>query len=68
MAGLQPLYMYAPNYISGNTFALILTMDIVVLLIPQYTVLASILPGHRNWIEVAGVFFGCIVISAFFNP
>ena len=60
------LYIYAPKYISGNTLTLILTSDVVVMLIFQYTVLSSIHPGQRNWIEVVGVIlvlFGCSVSS-----
>ena len=60
------LYIYAPRYISGNTFALILTSDVVFMLVAQYTVLSSILPGHRNWLEVVGVLLvllGCSMTS-----
>ena len=65
-AVLWRLYIYAPRYISGNTLTLILTSDVVVMLIFQYTVLSSIHPGHRNWIEVVGVILvllGCSVSS-----
>ena len=65
-AVLWRLYLYAPKYISGNTLTIILTSDVVVMLIFQYTVLSSIHPGHRNWIEVAGVFLvllGCSMAS-----
>ena len=65
-AVLWRLYIYAPKYISGNTLTLILTSDVVVMLIFQYTVLSSIYPGHRNWIEVVGVILvllGCSVAS-----
>ena len=54
-AVLWRLYIYAPRFISGNTLTLILASDVVVMLIFQYTVLSSIHPGHRNWIEVVGV-------------
>ena len=53
-AGMWHFYTYAPKYISGNTFTLILTTDVVIMLICQYTFLSPILPGHRNWIEVTG--------------
>ncbi len=46
--------------ISGMTFNIIASTAVVFFLIPQYTILASILPGHKNWMEVAGV---CIVFS-----
>ena len=65
-AVLWRLYIYAPKYISGNTLKLILTSDVVVMLIFQYTVLSSIHPGHRNWIEVVGVtlvLLGCSMAS-----
>ena len=41
-------------YISGNTINIILSTTVVLMLLPQYTVLSSIHPGHRNWIEVVG--------------
>ena len=65
-AVLWHLYIYAPKHISGNTLTIILTSDVVVMLIFQYTVLSSIHPGHRNWIEVVGVFLvllGCSMAS-----
>ena len=64
--GLFALYIYGPKYISGITFAIIVTTDVVFLLLSQYTVLSSILPGHRNWMEVAGVvlvLLGCSMSS-----
>ena len=54
-AGIWPLYIYAPKFISGNTFSLIVSTEVVFMLLSQYTVLSSVLPGHRNWIEVLGV-------------
>ena len=36
------------------------------MLVPQYTFLSSIHPGHKNWIEVMGailVFLGCTLSS-----
>ena len=65
-AVLWRLYIYAPKHISGNTLTLILTSNVVIMLIFQYTVLSSIHPGHRNWIEVIGVILvlaGCSVSS-----
>ena len=62
--GLFALYIYGPKYISGNTFTLILTTDVISMLKAQYTVLSSILPGHGNWMEVIGVIFvllGCSI-------
>ena len=54
-AGVWPLCIITPKYISGNTFTLIISTDVVFMLILQYTVLSSILPGHQNWIEGVGV-------------
>ena len=61
-----PTYMYAARYISGTTISMIVTSAVVFMLIPQYTVLSTIFPGNRNWIEVVGVIFvllGCSLKS-----
>ena len=47
--------LYAVQCISGNVINFITSTSVVLLLIPQYTVLSSVLPGHRNWMEVVGV-------------
>ena len=52
---MWPLYMYAVQFISGNTINMIFCTSVVIMLITQYTVLSSILPGHQNWIEAVGV-------------
>ena len=52
---LWPLYIYVFQYISGNTFNIIWSTSTVFMLLAQYTILSSILPGHRNWMEVFGV-------------
>ena len=54
-AAMWPLYLYACRYISGNTVNIIWSTKVVLFLVIQYTLLSSILPGKRNWIEVAGV-------------
>ena len=54
-AVIWPLCIYAPKYISGNTISLIYSAEVGLMLIPQYTVLSRVLPGHRNWMEVLGV-------------
>ena len=54
-AAMWPLMMFSAKTISGNTITLICSMSIVGMLIPQYTVLSSIHPGNRNWMEVVGV-------------
>ena len=52
---MWPLYMFAIKYISGNTFNIISSSMVVLMLVTQYTVLSSVLPGHRNWVEILGV-------------
>ena len=54
-AGIWPLYIYGPNHISGNTITRIMSTQVAFMLIAQYTVLSSILPGHKNWMEVLGI-------------
>ena len=56
---MWPIYMFAARYISGTTINMIVTTSVVFMLIPQYTLLSSIQPGNRNWVEVAGV---CLVL------
>ena len=60
------LYCTTSKYISGPLIGVICTTEVVVMLISQYTVLSSILPGHRNWMEVVGVILvmlGCSMSS-----
>ena len=52
---IWPLFIYQTKTIAGNTASLIMSTQVVFMLISQYTVLSSILPGHRNWMEVVGV-------------
>ena len=52
---VYPIYLYALKHVSANTYVLITSTMVVFLLVAQYTVLSSILPGNRNWIEVVGV-------------
>ena len=47
-AAIWPLYIYGPKYISGHTVSAIISRQVVMMLIFQYTVLSSIHPGHRN--------------------
>ena len=54
-AFIWPLFMYGSRTISGNTVAIIVSSNVVLMLFSQYTVLSSIHPGHRNWMEVVGV-------------
>ena len=59
---IWPLYLYSVEHISGNTFVLISCTTIVILLGAQYTVLSSILPGNRNWMELVGV--GLVLVGS----
>ena len=54
---LWPAFYYAVKYLSGNTVNMVFSTSVVFFLISQYTVLSSIHPGHRNWMEVVGVCF-----------
>ena len=49
-----PLLLYAVQRLSGNTINIINSTSVVLMLVPQYTVLLSILPGQRNWMEGVG--------------
>ena len=65
---IWPLYIYAAKYISGNTVTIVNGTSVVCMLVPQYTVLSSINPGNRNWMEVLGavlVLFGSAMGSVF---
>ena len=44
----------AAFYLSGNTVNIVISTMVVLMLMTQYTILSSIYPGHRNWIEVLG--------------
>ncbi len=44
------------QWISGSTFNIIISTLVVFSLIPQYTILSSILPGQKNCMEVVGAF------------
>ena len=54
-AFLWVFYLYAIQVVSGNTLNMIACLSPIVMLIPQYTVLSSLYPGNKNWIEVVGV-------------
>ena len=55
-AAIWPLVIYGSSTVHGNTVTIIASTAVVFMLISQYTVLSSILPGHRNWMEVVRVF------------
>ena len=48
-------YCIGIRYLSANTANILSCTQVVFMLIPQYTILSSIYPGHRNWIEVVGI-------------
>ncbi len=48
--------VYAMQLVSGPLSSIILSSSVVLFLIPQYTILSSVLPGNKNWMEVVGVF------------
>ena len=50
--------LFMLNVFSGTTLDLIWTSEVMFLLISQYTMLSSALPGHKNWMEVVGVIGG----------
>ncbi len=59
-----PAYMYAASRVKGTTLAIIASSVVMWMLIAQYTILSSIYPGHRNWIEIVGavmVFTGAVL-------
>ncbi len=49
-------FILSLQYTSGTIVSIIISTSVVFLLIPQYTILASLLPGNRNWMEVTGAF------------
>ena len=52
---LWPFYIYGIRYISANFFNIICSLSVILMLVAQYTVLKSILPGKGNWLEVCGI-------------
>ena len=48
--------MYTCQMIGGIRASLVFSLQMVVMLILQYTLMSSIMPGHHNWIEVLGAF------------
>ena len=48
------LNVYAAHIIGGVRVSLIFSLRILIHLLVQYTVMKSVLPGHRNLIEVVG--------------
>ena len=52
---LWPTLYFGAKYLSGNTLNIVFSTSVLFFLLAQYTVLSSKHPGHRNWMEVAGV-------------
>ena len=50
--------VYTSNAIGGMLASLVFSLQILVMLILQYTLMSSIMPGHHNWLET----FGAIVL------
>ena len=63
---IYPLFCYGSLLISGSLNAIIRSLLLLIVLAAQYLLMKDIFPGHRNWIEVVGVFlvlFGAIFSS-----
>ena len=59
-------FPYAMQYIPPTVFAFIQSLQLVVLLVLQYTALNKVLPGLGNWPEIFGAvlcFIGCMTGS-----
>ena len=54
-AAIWPLSIYQAKTVTGNTATLIMSTQVAFMLIAQYPVLSSVLPGNRNWMEIVGV-------------
>ncbi len=51
-----PCLLYATSSISGQTLSIMSSLQTIIMVAAQYSVLREILPGHRNWEELFGVF------------
>ena len=58
--------VYAAHIIGGVRVSLVLSLRILIHLLVQYTFMKSVLPGHRNWIEVVGALV--LVLGAAISP
>ena len=59
-------FPYCMQYIPPTVFAFIRSLQLVVLLVLQYTALSEVLPGLGNWLEIFGAvlcFIGCMIVS-----
>ena len=58
--------MYACQIIGGIRASLVFSLQIVVMLVLQYSLMKSIMPGHQNWVEVLGA--GIILFGVVLQP
>ena len=62
---MMPMLLYASLLIAGSLVPIIFSTGLIIVLIAQYTFLKDIHPGHRNWIEIAGVI--CVLFGSIFS-
>ncbi len=55
-AGVILCMLYATKTVSGHTICIMSSLQMILMLAAQYSILEEILPGHRNWQELVGVF------------
>ncbi len=74
------MYMGCPNFMAlgtilfklstcsivGHTIAIFGSFTTVIMVGAQYTILQHILPGHRNWQELMGVFL--VICGSMLTP
>ena len=58
--------VYAAHMLGGIRFGLVNTLQVLVFLFLQYTLMKDIMPGYMNWIEVLGS--GILVFGAAIKP
>ncbi len=63
--GVWIFLVYSMQCISGTTVNIIFSSAVVFFFIPQYTVLSSMLPGQKNWMEVVGFGSNWICVEFF---
>ncbi len=55
-AGVILCMLYATKTVSGHTICIMSSLQTILMVAAQYSILQQILPGHRNWQELTGVF------------
>ncbi len=55
-AGVILCMLYATKTVSGHTICIMSSLQTILMLAAQYSILEEILPGHHNWQELTGVF------------